>query len=112
MKKLLFVSMLGLFALFSSCDYEVESQIDFLFKETYCANPWDSIVSPEWTREQLISYYLTDQLEVVFSDLSITDDGLIEGCNACTCLTGDNIRISSEDEFSETLLENGFEIDE
>ena len=112
MKKLLFVSMLGLFALFSSCDDEVESQIDFLFKETYCANPWDSIVSPEWTREQLISYYLTHQLEVVFSDLSITDDGLIEGCNACTCLTGDNIRISSEDEFSETLLENGFEIDE
>ena len=112
MKKLLFVSMLGLFALFSSCDDEVDSQIDFLFKETYCANPWDSIVSPEWTSEQLISYYLTDQLEVVFSDMSIIDDGLIEDCNACTCLTGDNIRISSEDEFSETLLENGFEIDE
>jgi len=109
MKKLLFVSMLGLFASFSSC--EDSEQVDFLFKETQCANPWDSIVSPEWTREQVISYYLTDQLEVVFSDLSITDDGVPEACLACSCLTGDNIRISANDEFSEILLENGFEID-
>jgi|GEM_PF-1093964 len=113
MKRLLFVSMLGLFAAFSSCEDSepADSQIDFLFQETYCANPWDSIVSPEWTREQVISYYLTDQLEVVFSDLSITDDGVPEVCLACSCLTGYNIRISANDEFSEILLENGFEID-
>ena len=112
MRKLLFFSIIILFALFSSCDDAVESRIDFLFKETYCANPWASIVHPEWTREQLIGYYLTDQLEVVFSDLSITDDGVPELCNACSCLTGDNVRISAVDEFSEVLLENGFEIDE
>lgn len=114
MKKLLFISMLGVFAIISSCDADeiVESQIDFLFKETQCANPWDSIVSPEWTREQLISSYLTNQLDVEFSDLLITDDGVAEACLACSCLTGDNIRISAEDEFSEILLENGFEIEE
>ena len=71
MRKLLFVSIIGLFALFSSCDDAVESKINFLFKETYCENPWDNIVGPEWTIEQLISYYLTNQLEVLFSDLSI-----------------------------------------
>ena len=105
--------MLGLFAIFSSCDDTdaMESQVDFMFKETYCANPWDSIVSPEWTREQLISSYLTDQLDVEFSDLLITSDGTPQDCLACSCLTGDIIRISSEDEFSEILLENGFEID-
>ena len=114
MKKLLFISMLSVFAVFSSCDEDevVESQIDFLFRETYCANPWDSIVSPEWTREQIISYYLTNQLEVEFSDLLITDDGLGETCLACVCSSGDNIRFSAEEEFSEILLENGFEIDE
>jgi hypothetical protein len=114
MKKLLFISMLGVFAVFSSCDEDeiVESQIDFLFKETQCANPWDSDVSPEWTREQFISYYLTDQLDVEFSDLTIASDGEAELCAACVCLTGDNIRISADDEFSEILLENGFEIDE
>ena len=114
MKKLLFISMLGVFAVFSSCEEDeiVESQIDFLFQETYCANPWDMIVSPEWTREELISYYLTDMLDVEFSDLLITDDGVPELCLACSCLSGDNIRISADDEFSEILLENGFEIEE
>lgn len=114
MKKLLFVSMLGLFAAFSSCEdpEPADSSFDFLFRETYCANPWDSIVSPEWTREQVISYYLTEELSVVFSDLHITDDGVPEVCLACSCLTGDNIRISADEEFSEILLENGFEIDE
>lgn len=114
MKKLLFVTMLGVFAVFSSCDEDeiVESQIDFLFKETQCANPWDSIVSPEWTREQVISYHLTDLLNVEFSDLSIASDGDAQLCLACQCLTGDNIRISADVEFSEVLLENGFEIEE
>ncbi len=44
MKKLLFISMLSVFAVFSSCDEDevVESQIDFLFKETGCSNPWHS----------------------------------------------------------------------
>ena len=114
MRKLLFISMLGIFAIFSSCDDTdvVESQVDFLFKETYCANPWDSLISPEWTREQLIDSYLTVQLNVEYSDLLITDDGVPEVCLACSCLTGDNIRISADDEFLEILLENGFEIEE
>ena len=106
MKKLLFISILGVFAAFSSCEEDeiVESQIGFLFKETYCANPWDTIASAEWTREQLISYHLTDVLEVEFSDLSIASDGEAELCNACVCLTGDNIRFSADGEFSEILL--------
>ena len=113
MRKLLFVSMLGLFAAFSSCEdpEPADSSFDFLFKETQCANPWGNFITPGWTLEVVISYYLTDQLEVVFSDLSITDDGVPEACLACYCLTGYNIRISANDEFSEILLENGFEID-
>ena len=110
MKKLLFVLMLGLFAIFSSC--EKSNEVDFLFKETYCANPWDTIASPEWTREQLVSYYLSNQLEVEFSDLSIASDGVVQDCEACHCLSGDNIRISADEEFTDILLENGFEIDE
>ena len=111
MRKLLFVSIIGLLAVFSSCDDGVESKNNFMFKETYCENPWDNIVGPEWTREQLISYYLTNQLEVVFSDISITDDGVPELCYACSCLTGDNVRISALENFSEILLEIGFEIE-
>ena len=86
MRKLLFVSMLGLFAAFSSCEdpEPADSSFDFLFKETQCANPWGSIVSPEWTREQVISYYLTEELSVEFSDLHITDDGVPEACLACS----------------------------
>jgi len=82
MRKLLFISMLGVLAVFSSCEEDeiVESQIDFLFKETYCANPWDSLISPEWTREQLIDSYLTVQLNVAYSGLLITDDGVQEFC--------------------------------
>ncbi len=106
--------MLSLFTLMLACKgaEPVYPQIDFLFKETQCANPWGSIVTPEWTREQIVSYYLTDVLEVEFSDLSIASDGEAELCAACVCLTGDNIRISADEEFSEILLENGFEIEE
>ena len=114
MKKLLFISMLGVFAIFSSCDSTeaVDSQVDFLFKETYCANPWNNLITPEWTREQLIDSYLTVQLNVEYSDLLITDDAVPGLCLACSCLTGDNIRISADDEFLEILLETGFEIEE
>jgi hypothetical protein len=109
-KKLLFVLMLCLFALFNSCKDPEPVDFNFLFKETYCANPWDGMITPEWTREQVISFYLTD-LDIEFSDLHITDDGVLEVCFACHCLTGDNIRFSADDEFSEILLENGFELD-
>ena len=114
MKKLLFISMLGVFAVFSSCDEDeiVQSQVDFLFKETYCADPWDTIISPGWIPEQLISYYLTDVLEVEYSYFNRTNDGIQEDCEACHCLSGNIIRFSADDEFSEILLENGFEIDE
>ena len=113
MKIYMFISMLGVFAIFSSCDETeaVDSQVDFLFKETHCANPWESDVSPEWTREQLISSYLTDLLAVEFSDLLITGDGVAQNCSACFCLSGDIIRITAVDEFSEVLLGAGFELD-
>lgn len=102
--------MLGLFGVFSSC--EKSDEVDFLFKETQCANPWDTIANPEWTREELVSFYLTEELQVEFSDLLITDDGVGEDCLACQCLTGDNIRLSAGEEFTDVLVENGFEIDE
>ena len=110
---LLFISMLGVFAVFSSCDDidTVDSQVDFLFKETYCANPWD-MITPQWTPEQLISYYLFDVFDVEFSDLNITYDGVQQVCDACTCLTGILVRITAEDEYSESLLGAGFEIEE
>ena len=74
--------MFGMFAIFSSCDDTdvVASQIDFLFKETYCANPWDSLISLEWTREQLIDSYLTVQLNVEYSDLLILSSLIIPVC--------------------------------
>lgn len=106
----MFVAMLGLFAVFSSC--EKSDEVDFLFKETQCANPWDTIANPEWTREELVSFYLTEELEVEFSDLLIADDGEAELCNACVCLSGYNIRFSANEEFTDILVENGFEVEE
>tara|TARA_B110000467_G_C18153116_1_gene385293 strand:- start:397 stop:579 length:183 start_codon:yes stop_codon:yes gene_type:complete len=60
----------------------------------------------------LISYYLTDVIEVEFSDFTRTHDGVQEDCEACFCLSGNIIRFSADEEFSEILLENGFEIEE
>jgi len=115
MKKLLFISMLGVFAVFSSCDEDeiVESQIDFLFKETLCSNPWhDSQNYTDTEYLQVINDYLVTDLGVDYDDLNITEDGYSSGCEACTCLSGRIIRMTSYDEFSEILLENGFEIEE
>lgn len=114
MKKLLFISILSVFAVISSCDDTdvVESQDDFLYRETGCANPWDNDINRGWIPEQRISYYLIDVLEVEYSDFTRTNDGILELCEACDCLTGNIIRFSADEEFSEILLENGFELDE
>ena len=115
MKRLLFVSVMGLFAVFSSFgeDEIGESQVDFLFKETGCSNPWsDSGNYTDTEYLQVVNDYLMTDLGVVYQGLHITDDGYTSGCKACTCLTGDVIRFTADDEFSEILLENGFEIDE
>lgn len=114
MKKLLIISMLIVFAGISSCDDTdvVESQDDFLYRETGCADPWHTDISPDWIPEQLISYYLIDVLEVEYSDFTRTNDGIEELCDASDCLTGNIIRFSADEEFSEILLENGFELDE
>ena len=114
MKKLLFISMLSVFAVFSSCDEDdvVESQIEFLFKETGCANPWHS--SQNYSDEeylQVINDYLVTDLGVVSQDLHITDDGAAQDCEACHCLSGNIIRLSSDEEYSETLIGVGFELD-
>jgi len=113
MRKLLFISMLGLFTIFSSCEEDkiINPKVDFLFKETQCENPWDGLIILDLTREESISYYLTDMLDVEYSGLQITDDGIAQNCSACFCLTGDIIRITAEDEFSEVLLGAGFELD-
>ena len=114
MKIYMFISMLGLFTIFSSCDEDeiVESQIDFLFKETKCSTPWSNsqnLTDAEYL--QVINDYLVTDLGVDYDDLYITDNGVAQDCEACHCLSGDIIRISADDEFSEVLLENGFELD-
>lgn len=40
MKKSLFISMLAVFAVFSSCKGPEPIEFNFLFKETLCSNPW------------------------------------------------------------------------
>lgn len=110
MKKLLFVTMLGLFAAFSSC--EKSDEVDFLFKETQCSNPWQVDFTEDYEYFDYISAYLTDCLSVEISDFRYTSDGIEEMCQACPCLTGNNIRFSADEEFTDVLVENGFEIDE
>jgi hypothetical protein len=115
MKKLLFISMLGVFAVFSSCDEDeiVQTQVDFLFKETLCSNPWhDSSNYTDAEYLQVINDYLVTDLGVDYDDLNITEDGYYSGCEACHCLSGNIIRFSADEEFSEILLQNGFEIAE
>lgn len=70
------------------------------------------MITPEWTREQLISYYLSDELDVEFSDLNITYDRVQEVFDASTCLTGILVRTTAKDEYSELLFVAGFEIEE
>jgi hypothetical protein len=113
MKKMLFISMLAVFAVISSCKGPEPIEFNFLFKETLCSNPWhDSQNYTDAEYLQVINDYLVTDLGVDYDDLNITEDGYYSGCEACHCLSGNIIRFSADDEFSEILLENGFEIDE
>lgn len=84
---------------------------DYYYEETYCADPWrqNDSASDEALKER-VSEYLTHTLDIEFSNLHITHDGISEVCLACHCRTGRIIRIEADEVYQDILIENGFKV--
>lgn len=82
---------------------------NYYHEETYCADRWEhsDSASDEVLKER-VSEYLTNTLDVEFSNLHITHDGTSEACRACHCRTGRIIRIEADEAYQDILIENGF----
>jgi hypothetical protein len=80
----------------------------YYFVETYCANPWCRTPISGCGTLEGISKYLREDIGVSFSNLLITQEFSPLICDACRCVTGRIISISTNDNNEEKLLQAGF----
>lgn len=101
-KTILSVAMLlGMF----SCQ-DSEEIILMVYKETYCADPWNTKSTDKSDEEIVIEYLLNRQ--IMLFDMGIVEEEPAETCNACHCLSGRSIYISILSEQQENAEKIGF----
>jgi hypothetical protein len=86
---------------------------EFYYVQTYCADVWcqDIQCGSEDVVKQAVSTYLTNTLQVEFSNLHFTTASEPDLCNACSCKTGKWIRISANESYKTVLVNAGFKVD-
>lgn len=84
--------------------------IEFYYVQTYCADRWcqGTPCNSEADVKQSVTNYLSDSLQVQFSNLRLTDETAPELCNACSCKTGKWIRIAANESYKTVLVNAGF----
>jgi hypothetical protein len=93
-----------------SCKKEINtpslSLSDYYYEETQCADAWCQNDFATCKTESGVSKYLSEQLNISFSNLTIAKENPEMVCNACICTSGRVIRLKSNDE--DKLLKAGF----
>jgi hypothetical protein len=79
---------------------------NYYYEETQCADAWCQSDFTTCKTEAGVSKYLTEKLNISFSNLTITQENSGTVCAACTCPSGRFIRLKSIDE--DKLLKAGF----
>ena len=80
--------------------------IELYFYETGCANPW-SVSRNDPDYQNKVKSYL-EQQNIKIKEISISNEGPISGCFACSCTTGRNIIITIYEEDKAHALDLGF----
>ena len=71
-------------------DNNVITKITTCYNQTGCADPWDKGINDSALVSNVKSFLLSDSINVI--DVAISNDGIYEGCKACTCTTGKRIK--------------------
>ena len=108
MKYTISLSYSFIILLLSSCCHEESTE--YIFNETYCANPWQRTGS--WSNDDeklvVISTYLSDSLEIDFKNLNINLENSPEACQACSCHSGKVVELSASNIYEDILVSKGF----
>ena len=111
MKYYLTLSIL-LLPLLQGCheDNVPRNHLEFYWDQTSCADPWITN-SNNSTNEilQAVEDYLSDQGVKGAKVLSMTGDGVEQGCEACFCTTGNRIYVAVPLEQKSNMLALGFQ---
>ncbi|SFT49821.1 hypothetical protein SAMN04489724_1008 [Algoriphagus locisalis] len=110
MKYYLALPLLLLFFLQSCQDEDAPTnQLEFYWDQTGCSDPWNtnSNDADEETM-QAVADYLLDQGVKGARVISITGDGVEQGCEACFCTNGNRINIIIPTNQKDKMIELGF----
>ena len=107
MKKFALLSILFAFVLFTGCKTDT---IQVYYDETKCLDKWGSNENtPENEKIQSIAAYF-DDLNIHIYDVEIVNDGTLEGCEACSCKTGNRVHCKvSKNDLDKIKLERFYE---
>lgn len=92
-----------------SCNKE-KNEVDYHWKETWCSNPWnDNSNNTEEEVKSIVIEYL-DSKNVKVKKIAIEyNESQAQFCEACSCLSGNNIIVTINDKYEKKLEELHFE---
>ncbi len=95
-------------SLFFSCDKK-EDNLFFYWNQTGCADPWNtsSNDSDIETIQAVENYLSLESIDAESIKIEF-DESLTEACEACSCLTGNQIYVEVDDKYKDAMLELNF----
>lgn len=92
-----------------SCNKE-KNEIEYHWKETWCSNPWnDNSENTEAEVKAFVIDYLDSEKVEVKEIVIKFNEAQAQLCEACTCLSGNNIIVTINEKDEKRLLDLGFE---
>lgn len=106
--RIIIKSVLLYFTVSSLFGCNKSTDLDFIYEETYCADPWICVQNtlnlpdPELCFEEYM-----DSEGISYSNYSYELENTPDACEACNCLSGYVFRFTASDEFEDELLNLG-----
>ena len=100
------LTMLSLFVLLLASCTEKEELETYSYSQTSCADKWGTSANDSITRKNLIHYL--DSLKLYVADVTIKQETAGMTCQACNCLTGRVIYVTTFEAMKEQYMELGF----
>ena len=109
MKHYLTLFLLSFFLLQSCHEENHLNGEEFYWDQTHCSDPWNTgSNSPENETIQAVKDYLKDKGVKGTRVVSVTHDGVRQGCYACSCTTGNRINVAVNTGQRSKMEELGF----
>lgn len=107
MQKIFILLSLTIFLLPAGCRDTDEEAAELFFRETQCANPWDSLVESEGYLTDIRNYLESEGIVVWAIGRELVEE--VPTCQGCTCPTGNIIVIRVPEDQVSAASEIGFD---